>query len=58
MESIDFKVIEEKEIKRIEQIRKNVKSSDEFLMDLAVAADNFIVKRDSSKGKTILILGR
>ena len=54
MESIDFKFIEEKEIKRIEQIRKNVKSSDEFLMDLAVAADNFIVKRDSSKGKTIL----
>ena len=54
LESIDFKFIEEKEIKRIEQIRKNVKSSDEFLMDLAVAADNFIVKRDSSKGKTVL----
>lgn len=49
----DFNTLYNTEKNRIHNLKKNV-SNDQFLGDLAQAADNFIVQRASTKEKTIL----
>jgi predicted glycogen debranching enzyme len=49
----DFQQLAGDEISRVEAIKKEF-SDDDFFADLAVAADQFIAKRQSSGGETIL----
>lgn len=50
----DFDELYQNELKRVNRLKDNVSPDDQFLRDLAVAADTFIVKRQSTGEKTIL----
>lgn len=50
----DFYKFYEEEQKRMKDIKNKVSKNNTFLRDLAQAADNFIVHRESTKEKTIL----
>lgn len=53
-EEINVDRFRDEEIERRNKLKEKVNSEDTFLKDLAVAADDFIVERKSTNGKTIL----
>lgn len=54
IDNYNFYDLYEKEIKRIEDMKNLASKTDTFIRDLAQAGDTFIVKRKSTKEKTIL----